>query len=233
MNDNEMELFSLVEDANYQSLIKLLQSEPQLVQTRHSLGYSLLHTVAEKAFPEIVKKLFQMGADIHVTDTEGETPLWWAIDGANFSVADFLLDIGADLEIVNNEGHLPIHNTAKYGDIATLDYLISHGVPVDQRTTYGATALHIAATHRDMIDYLISKGAEVNAYDDRGWTPLHYALSANIVYIDRKLKCAECLIHHGANINLRTKTGETAWTMARRYQTDKYITLLKKYGDEL
>ena len=64
----------------------------------------------------------------------------------------------------------------------------------------------------------------MNAKKDFGWTPLHYAAMKH----DKEI--AELLISKGADVNAKTKRGETPIDWTTRYKRTETADLLRKYG---
>ena len=78
---------------------------------------------------------------------------------------------------------------------------------INAKNEKGETALHLAAAndHVNVVVELLGKaGADVNAVDDRGNTPLHHAARGG------HRDMITVLIHFGANLDLKTKSGFTA-----------------------
>jgi len=55
-------------------------------------------------YPDVIELLIKNGARINYRDSEGMTPLMWAVRGRNISVIKVLLKSGADGTIVSSEG---------------------------------------------------------------------------------------------------------------------------------
>jgi ankyrin repeat protein len=99
--------------------------------------------------PLAVKVLLQRQAEPSRGDTEGRTPLHWAVS----------ISVGQG-------------NTAFGKENVTI--LLAAGAEVNARDKNGKTPLHLAAeaNSTDMVDFLVAHGADVNAKDNNGKTPL-------------------------------------------------------------
>lgn len=65
------------------------------------------------------------------------------------------------------------------GDMEGIQSMVSKGADVNTRSTYGSTALMLAAEkgHKECVEYLVSKGADINAKNDVNQTALDIAHS--------------------------------------------------------
>ena len=78
-----------------------------------------------------------------------------------------------------------------------------------------------------VLNTMLSGGADVHsAAGDLAETPLHVAVRR------RRLRAAEILLDHGADINARTKGGKTGYAHAIRRGFDEVAEMLRKRGAE-
>ncbi|WP_432735854.1 ankyrin repeat domain-containing protein [Maridesulfovibrio sp. FT414] len=104
-----------------------------------------------------------------------------------------------------------MHFAAYHGRADKVREYIDRGVDVDERDSYGATALHAAMFQNNIriIRMLIDAGYDVNAQGtENGFTPLHDAVWAN------NLQGAKLLIASGARLDIRDKKGQTPYDKA-------------------
>jgi len=74
---------------------------------------------------------------------------------------------------------------------------------------------------------LILHGADVNTQNDVGQTPLHSAALHN------ELPCAEILVQHGANVDVKDLRGKTALMLAQGVaHGDKMVAFLSKQQEQ-
>jgi ankyrin repeat protein len=96
---------------------------------------------------------------------------------------------------------------------------------VEQRVGLKGFNRVMAGAIRDdvlVVHNLIEKGVDINAVDDNGYTPLMYA-AANGCYETCRL-----LIDSGANRDIKTAMGNTAWHFADKNGHSKVATLLSR-----
>ena len=211
---SEIDIFALVKKRDFETLVSAVASQPRITQARGEFGATILHQAAEVAPLETIKRLKELGCDIHAFDDKNETPIWWAMDSSNYAVVDYLLEQGASLDLMNKDGIFLLHEMAIDNGINDIVFLLSRGAPLHQKTNYGWTIFHFAAMNADLelIHFLIKQGANINAKDDNGLAPLHVAATTNIMahQMPRYLKAIELLIEGGADIFDRTNEGKTA-----------------------
>ena len=84
------------------------------------------------------------------------------------------------------------------------------GVNPSHSNAVGQTALHIAALwgHHESVEALATRGANVNAQNDMsGASPLHMVAQSLKSTLERRLRCAEVLIAHGARVDQTDHNG--------------------------
>ncbi len=133
----------------------------------------------------------------------------------------------------------------------TTKLLLTFGARPDDRTARGATALHIAAYHRDadQIRELLTHGASVDPKFEGGQTPLHWAtidvmdsqFLPEVVWAVRgvrngsNLDAMEALLKGGADPNALATWGTPLHNVADRQEVDqvKQGELLLRYGADI
>ncbi|KAI9782073.1 MAG: hypothetical protein M1816_002014 [Peltula sp. TS41687] len=95
--------FLLCAENNQPALLPLLRSQPSLIHTQDSSGYSLLHAAASYGHVELLRTLATtFGGDINLRDGDGETALFAA---ERVEVARLLVEeLGADVTRKNDDG---------------------------------------------------------------------------------------------------------------------------------
>lgn len=124
-----------------------------------------------------------------------------------------------------------LHAAAFIGSMSLARLLVEKkGAQLETRSTGGLTPLFdaVAAGRSAMVIYLLSKNAQVNAQSIvTQSTPLHYAAKRN------NASMLQILLQAGANINARTKDGETALHAAAGAGQSKNVSLLLKAGADV
>ncbi|KAF5175287.1 Acyl-coa-binding domain-containing protein [Thalictrum thalictroides] len=72
-------------------------------------------------------KFIDSGISINLKDSEGRTPLHWAVDRGNLKAVELLVSKKADLNVMDDEGQTPLHYATMCEREATAEYLVIHG----------------------------------------------------------------------------------------------------------
>lgn len=117
------------------------------------------------------------GADIHVENSQGHTPLYTACLHNHIDVAELLISRGSDTSAITPDVHwlslmfaalnFPAYQyySDSFSRLRLAQLLLSHGANVQAATPDGSTALHKAAHSGDaeLVRHLIEHGADVGA----------------------------------------------------------------------
>jgi uncharacterized protein len=109
---------------------------------------------------QIVQLLVDHGADVHIADKDGVTPLAHARARGFIEIERILIAaLSRDLQLIA---------AAEQGEAEAVQQLLAQGASVRARDNHGRTALIAAAYRNDLAiaDLLIAAGADVNAQDD-------------------------------------------------------------------
>ncbi|KAF8769303.1 hypothetical protein HU200_006817 [Digitaria exilis] len=99
-----------------------------------------IHVSAREGATDDILKHLSTGVDVNVRDTEGRTPLHWAVDRGHLSAVEALAKANADLNAKDNEGQTALHYAVvcEREDIAEL--LVQHHADVRIKDEDGNTA---------------------------------------------------------------------------------------------
>ena len=163
----------------------------------------LLDAIARHDLAAVQKAV---AADKHLAraaDSAGSTALMHSAYSGTIAMMRALLDAGADVNASNARQATALHWALP--DVEKIDLLVAHGARVDAKTVEGRTPLYLAAMLPQSLAAarrLLEAGANVDATSILGTTPLFPAATTSI-------EMTQLLLDHGANPNVRARTGAT------------------------
>ncbi|MDO9011161.1 MAG: ankyrin repeat domain-containing protein [Gallionella sp.] len=155
-------------------------------------------------------------------------------------IALLLINKGADINVkAPNNGMTPLHYAASlnYRDVAEM--LLAKGADINARDVESRTPLYFAimADAADMVGMLLDKGADNDAAGIVGVTLLHLAIASGQDENGKShgsRKTAELLIARGADVNAKTRLGNTPLHGVAKYTGEAEMAkLLIEKGAEV
>ncbi|KAM5513725.1 hypothetical protein FOXYSP1_04692 [Fusarium oxysporum f. sp. phaseoli] len=220
--------------AGYASYVKLIlqYSEPEhqrLLEMRNRNLETPLFVASYNGHTEVVKTLLEHGAEttLHVLNSHNISPLWAASFNGSSEIVKELLYHGAGKTITTAGlgGETPLHAATTENHAEVLKLLLEvPAVPVNQKTTYGFTALFIASRngYHDMVELLLSADSiDVDSESWLGLSPLFTAVA------NGHLEVAKLLLSKGAHLQPWVSIGGDLLWWARRSNKPDLIQLLK------
>lgn len=139
----------------------LLQNKSKIRVRTKSDGIQDLHAAARIGHSALLKKMVQLGIDIHSKDFMHRTLLHNAAAGGLVNIITDLLQIGKKIDVRDVYGSTPLHEAAYNGHKEIVVLLISKGADINSKRPDGATPLYLAkkAGHKDIVSILKAKGA--------------------------------------------------------------------------
>lgn len=215
-------------------------------------GLTALHQCCIDDNEEMLKLLLEFGALVNARDTELWTPLHAAATCGHVHLCRYLIDKGAELLAVNADGNMPYDICE---DEVTLDYIetemakrgitqediddtrlvpekkmlnelkqiAKRGGDLEFINSDGATPLHVAAANgfQEVAEFLLDHHVSVDRRDFDSWQPIHAAacwLQPEIL---------EILVKNGADIDAKTRNGETAFDLCEDAEIRQKILDMK------
>ena len=93
---------------------------------------------------ETTRALVEGGANIHVTDDRGLTPLHYAAVNGDRDLLELLVDLGASVNSSDKEGRTALHHAVMAGSQSTTNALLERKANPDAEDCVGNTPLHYA-----------------------------------------------------------------------------------------
>lgn len=174
---------------------------------------------------QVIKVLLDAGFDINATNSEGWTPLMYAIQSRNAESVRTLLEDPNQQVDVNTHSRFgsPLEIAVRNGNVPIVKLLITAGAK-DPNGNLLSDA--ISSNNLEMIELFLdpAQGQDLNLIDAYGSSPLIFAI------IFRNVPVAKMLLEAGANPNIIGRGRMTALQTARKHSTTEMEDLLRQYG---
>ncbi|RYR48138.1 hypothetical protein Ahy_A07g034128 isoform B [Arachis hypogaea] len=87
-------------------------------------------------------------------DSEGRTPLHWAVDRGHRNVTELLLERNADVNCKDNEGQTPLHYAVMCDREAIAEYLVKHNADTNLKDNDGSSPHDICESNWSCLQQL-------------------------------------------------------------------------------
>ena len=125
-----------------------------------------------------VQRLINEGADVQLGDNAGWPPIIWAAREGHNEVVKLLLEHGANPNVVEtgNSNMTPLHWAATSDNVDCVRMLLENGADVNRSTTYGYTALMMAANSASpqLVQLLLDYKPDLDLRNNEGQTALAF-----------------------------------------------------------
>ncbi|KAH6822185.1 acyl-CoA binding protein 2 [Perilla frutescens var. hirtella] len=101
------------------------------------LKLDAIHAFAREGDEENLLKCIESGVPLNVKDSEGRTPLHWAVDRGHLNITALLLNKNADVNAKDGEGQSPLHYAAVCERTTIAELLVKHGADIELQDDEG------------------------------------------------------------------------------------------------
>ncbi|MFI3258138.1 MAG: ankyrin repeat domain-containing protein, partial [Spirochaetales bacterium] len=206
-----------VETANIE-LIEILRNAGGNALGRDTNGQTPLSLVLNTNSELIFAVL---GNDIHLADSDGNTPLHIAvINGAATDIVAELIDAGYSANRRNSEGATALLLAVKNGNITLAQMFLEHDAdPFISDNSGNSALIYALKNNAAMLNTIVQEVG--NKQDIAGETVLHYAArEADVGTVQR-------LLSMGLDRTIKNISGETAYNIALRWEKNDIAALLQ------
>ncbi len=127
---------------------KLLESNPELLNTGDDWGFTALHNMMSEEQFEILGYLVDQGVNVNVQNNDGIAPLHLACYVEN---AEALVAAGADINLADYSGNTPLHIHAAEGNKSyeIIEYLLKQGADSQAKNNSNELPIDISKSRED------------------------------------------------------------------------------------
>jgi len=134
-----------------------------------------------------------------------------------------LLKHGAEINSTSSDGDTPVELAVLNGRTQIAELMLEQGASLDASRLL-LKAARAGVMDRDTVRFLIGLGADTESRNDAGDTPLLIAIRQD------NHRLATHLVNQGADVNVKTRDGQSALTLARASNFPELISLLSRQG---
>ena len=179
-------------------------------------GISALTIAAAAGNSNMIRSLGKTGkANLNISDLQGRTPIFYAIEQNKLDAVRALVILGADINAQDFNGETPLILALKKKNIDCANLLLKQkNINVNLKDNAGNTAAMYASKLAAIApaQKLVAAGADLNLQDTDGNTPLMNAIIA------KQDRTALLFVQNNASLTAINKNGDNAFTL-----TDKYL----------
>jgi ankyrin repeat protein len=189
------------------------------------LDASELCVAARYGFEDVVRILYEHGADLDACDGKGVTALHAAAAAGKLDMILYLLDNGAHIDIKDQAGSTPLLYAVRESNRLAVEVLFRQGADINLQDDNGNTALDVAVETDDteIAQLLLSYGASISTFKHAS-NVLSQAVLHDNETIVRSLLDADPLIASASD------GSDTALHLAARRGHTEIVSLLLESG---
>jgi len=205
----------------------LLQTGIDVNYSRTDVASNALHTAVVMGPVKIVELLTDYGIDINKVNATGVSPLVNAALYGQDEIAEYLIGKGAEFTFHKSQTERILKSVLAGGNEKYIK-LIEDFDTIDlfKCDLVGNSYLHYVA-QGGLINFtgqLIRKGLDINKKNVFGWAPVHFAAYKGHTDI------IKILMQSGAEKDIRTNDGKTAYNIAAEFNQSQVLPFLKNNG---
>jgi ankyrin repeat protein len=216
--------------SNLRSVVKILLSDPESINTQDDAGNRPLDFAAQWGHLELVQTLLNAGADIDGKCQEEATALVRAAGNGYKEISQLLIRRGAETNESTRPSGNALQAAAGNGHKVVVQILLEEGAEVNAGNGgYDGTALLAACAtgNEEVARLLLENGADTEAKNIDGETALLWAAGNGFGAI------VQLLLDKGADIEAKDNHKVTALFWAARHGFEAVVRLLLRKGADI
>jgi ankyrin repeat protein len=182
-------------------------------------GFNVLMNSCYSNDTSVISYLINLTKNINHKNNEGKTALTIAVSNNSFEAVKLLVENGANINVSDSMGNSLMYYLLKFSSKSKMEllekkmnYLIKKGIAKNKIQANGNTLFHIIVDKNnvDLIEKIKDFEIDINSRNENGLTALHFAAMKG-----ENTELILKLISLGANKNIKTSFGETAFDLAK------------------
>ncbi|XWS48596.1 hypothetical protein CRYUN_Cryun13aG0090100 [Craigia yunnanensis] len=116
-------------------------------ESGNELKMDAIHAFSREGDLDNLLKCIESGVSVNLLDSEGRTPLHWAVDRGHLKITEALVSRNADVNAKDNEGQTPLHYAVvcERKDIA--DFLVKQNADKDTKDVDGKSPVDLCESN--------------------------------------------------------------------------------------
>ncbi|XP_057798766.1 acyl-CoA-binding domain-containing protein 1 isoform X2 [Salvia miltiorrhiza] len=123
------------------------------------LKLDAIHAFAREGDEGNLVKCIESDVPLNLKDSEGRTPLHWAVDRGHLNITALLLNKNADVNAKDGEGQTPLHYAAVCERTAIAELLVKHGADIEVKDDEGNAPRDLCESRWSGLE-LVTKAAD-------------------------------------------------------------------------
>lgn len=205
--------------------VKILIENEANLDAKNNNGDFPIHKAAYRGYTEIINYLALSGSKLDPKNFNFDTPLHLLSFYGHSEALEMMIKKKAKINVKNKNDNTALHLASKHDHLKCIKVLLENNIYFNTKNENGYTALILACYHgHEKICNELIKFCGLEESDQFGWTALHWAAHFG------HGGCVRALVGKGANIEAKSKVGDTPYNNAKAHFQEDTAKLLLELG---